>query len=103
MLFISTIVKEFCISDEEYKRVLNGFPFRGDFYSDVPNMVGCKIKSELNNLVCSGPKLKDAMLLLSIGFIYTYENATYTTVSDYSTYNDDFKNRLNNIVKKEKK
>ena len=102
LLIGSTIASASCISDEEYKRVLAGLPSKGDFYSDVPNMVNCKVKSELSDLVCSDPKLKNAMLLLSIGFIYAYENATHTPVEDYSTYNNDFRDRLNSIVRQEK-
>ena len=98
----STIASASCISDEEYKRVLAGLPSKGDFYSDVPNMVNCKVKSELSDLVCSDPKLKNAMLLLSIGFIYAYENATHTPVADYTTYNNNLKNWLNNLEKTEK-
>ena len=98
----STIANASCISDEEYKRVLAGLPSKGDFYSDVPNMVNCKVKSELSDLVCSDPKLKNAMLLLSIGFIYAYENATHTPVADYTTYNNDFEGWLNDFVKTEK-
>ncbi|MBN6081213.1 hypothetical protein HYE55_03840, partial [Aggregatibacter actinomycetemcomitans] len=103
LLFNSTIANAYsCISDEEHNRVINGLPSKGDFYSDVPNMADCKVKSELNSLVCSDSKLKDAMLLLSIGFIYAYENATHTPVTDYSNYNNDFRDRLNNIIKQEK-
>ena len=102
LLISSTIASASCISDEEYKRVLAGLPSKGDFYSDVPNMVNCKVKSELSDLVCSDPKLKNAMLLLSIGFIYAYENATHTPVEDYSTYNNYFRDRLNSIVRQEK-
>ena len=98
----STIASASCISDEEYTRVLAGLPSKGDFYSDVPNMVNCKVKSELSDLVCSDPKLKNAMLLLSIGFIYAYENATHTPVADYTTYNNDFEGWLNDFVKTEK-
>ncbi len=98
----STIASASCVSDEEYKRVLAGLPSKGDFYSDVPNMVNCKVKSELSDLVCSDPKLKNAMLLLSIGFIYAYENATHTPVADYTTYNNDFEGWLNDFVKTEK-
>ena len=98
----SIIASASCISDEEYKRVLAGLPSKGDFYSDVPNMVNCKVKSELSDLVCSDPKLKNAMLLLSIGFIYAYENATHTPVADYTTYNNDFEGWLNDFVKTEK-
>ena len=98
----STIASASCISNEEYKRVLAGLPSKGDFYSDVPNMVNCKVKSELSDLVCSDPKLKNAMLLLSIGFIYAYENATHTPVADYTTYNNDFEGWLNDFVKTEK-
>ena len=102
LLIGSTIASASCISDEEYKRVLAGLPSKGDFYSDVPNMVNCKVKSELSDLVCSDPKLKNAMLLLSIGFIYAYENATHTPVADYTTYNNDFEGWLNDFVKTEK-
>ena len=102
LLIGSTIANASCISDEEYKRVLVGLPSKGDFYSDVPNMVNCKVKSELSDLVCSDPKLKNAMLLLSIGFIYAYENATHTPVADYTTYNNDFEGWLNDFVKTEK-
>ena len=102
LLIGSTIASASCISDEEYKRVLAGLPSKGDFYSDVPNMVNCKVKSELSGLVCSDPKLKNAMLLLSIGFIYAYENATHTPVADYTTYNNDFEGWLNDFVKTEK-
>ena len=102
LLIGSTIASASCISDEEYKRVLAGLPSKEDFYSDVPNMVNCKVKSELSDLVCSDPKLKNAMLLLSIGFIYAYENATHTPVADYTTYNNDFEGWLNDFVKTEK-
>ena len=102
LLIGSTTASASCISDEEYKRVLAGLPSKGDFYSDVPNMVNCKVKSELSDLVCSDPKLKNAMLLLSIGFIYAYENATHTPVADYTTYNNDFEGWLNDFVKTEK-
>ena len=102
LLIGSTIASASCISDEEYKRVLAGLPSKGDFYSDVPNMVNYKVKSELSDLVCSDPKLKNAMLLLSIGFIYAYENATHTPVADYTTYNNDFEGWLNDFVKTEK-
>ena len=102
LLIGSTTASASCISDEEYKRVLAGLPSKGDFYSDVPNMVNCKVKSELSDLVCSDPKLKNAMLLLSIGFIYAYENATHTPVADYTTYNNDFEGWLSDFVKTEK-
>nr|WP_239398120.1 hypothetical protein [Aggregatibacter aphrophilus] len=56
----------------------------------------------MSHLVCNDLKLKKSLLLLSIAEIYAYENATHTPVADYSTYNNDFKDWLNNLVKAEK-
>ena len=44
------------------------------------------------------------MLLMSQGEVYAYENATKSevSVSDRITFNDNFKNWLNNIIGKEK-
>jgi len=61
----------------------------------------CKNKSALSELVCDNSQLKKSLLLLSMGEIYAYENATHTPVEDYSTYNDALKSWLNDLISKE--
>ncbi|OOF59837.1 hypothetical protein [Rodentibacter pneumotropicus] len=105
LLFLSFPFLSFassCISDKEYENIRAGLPTEKDFYSSVPNMVSCEKQNQLSYLICNDKKMKDAMMLLSIGFIYAYENATHTPVADYSTYNNDFRDWLNNLLSKEK-
>lgn len=101
-IFSSNLLALSCISDKEYKNIKDGLSSHREYYSSVPNIVDCEKKSNLSSLICNDRKLKDAMMLLSIGFIYAYENATHTPVEDYSTYNNDFRDWLNNLIGNEK-
>ena len=101
-VYIPYAYSESCL-DEKYNEVITEYlSIMNESYSRVKNILDCQVNSSLNNLVCSNDKLKNEMHLLSIGEIYAYENATHTPVADYSTYNDDFKDWLNNLVKSEK-
>lgn len=102
LLFSSSSSASSCISEKEYKNIKDGLPSNGEYYFNVPNVVDCKKQTNLSNLICNDKKLEDAMMLLSIGFIYAYENATHTPVEDYSTYNNDFRERLSNLIANEK-
>ncbi|OOF54935.1 hypothetical protein BKK56_07260 [Rodentibacter genomosp. 2] len=102
LLFSSSSSTSSCISEKEYKNIKDGLPSNGEYYFNVPNMVDCKKQTNLSNLICNDKKLEDAMMLLSIGFIYAYENATHTPVEDYSTYNNDFRDWLSNLIANEK-
>ena len=101
-VYIPYAYSESCLG-EKYNEVITEYlSIMNESYSRVKNISDCQVNSSLNNLVCSNDKLKNEMHLLSIGEIYAYENATHTPVADYSTYNDDFKDWLNNLVKSEK-
>lgn len=101
-VYIPYAYSESCLG-EKYNEVITEYlSIMNESYSRVKNILDCQVNSSLNNLVCSNDKLKNEMHLLSIGEIYAYENATHTPVADYSTYNDDFKDWLNNLVKSEK-
>ncbi|WP_241482409.1 hypothetical protein [Muribacter muris] len=90
-----------CFSNEEYQHIISRLPLNEEQYYNVPNMVNCNEKINLSQLVCVNNKIKNIFLLLSISRIYAYENATHTPVEDYSTYNNDFKEWINNIINKE--
>ncbi|KYK85202.1 hypothetical protein, partial [Aggregatibacter actinomycetemcomitans] len=105
----SLLANASCFTEREYNElVLKSLPDSNDDYYDkypygvIHNMASCSESNELSHLVCSDLKLKKSLLLLSIGEIYAYENAMHTPVADYSTYNNDFKDWLNNLVKAEK-
>ena len=101
-IYIPYAYSESCLG-EKYNEVITEYlSIMNESYSRVKSISDCQVNSSLNNLVCSNDKLKNEMHLLSIGEIYAYENATHTPVADYSTYNDDFKDWLNNLVKSEK-
>ena len=98
-----------CFTDKEYSELIfKSLPnSNDDYYENYPygiidNMADCSKSDELSNWVCHDAKLKKSLLLLSIAEIYAYENATHTPVADYSMYNNDFKDWLNNLVKAEK-
>ena len=98
-----------CFTDKEYNELIFKFlpNSNDDYYENYPygiidNMADCSKSDELSNWVCHDAKLKKSLLLLSIAEIYAYENATHTPVADYSMYNNDFKDWLNNLVKAEK-
>ena len=109
LFLFASLVSASCFTEREYNElVLKSLPdSNDDYYDDYPygiihNMADCSKSDELSNLVCHDAKLKKSLLLLSIAEIYAYENATHTPVADYSMYNNDFKDWLNNLVKAEK-
>ena len=109
LFLFSSLVNASCFTEREYNElVLKSLPDSNDDYYEtypygiIQNMADCSKSDELSNLVCHDAKLKKSLLLLSIGEIYAYENATHTPVADYTTYNNNLKNWLNNLVKKEK-
>ena len=89
-----------CFNDKEYKLISNYLTNGNDDYykSSTYNIADCKNKSALSELVCDNSQLKKSLLLLSMGEIYAYENATHTPVEDYSTYNDALKSWLNDLI-----
>ena len=101
-IYIPYAYSESCLG-EKYNEVITEYlSIMNESYSRVKSISDCQVNSSLNNLVCSDNKLKNEMHLLSIGEIYAYENATHTPVADYTTYNNNLKNWLNNLVKTEK-
>ena len=108
-ILFSSLVNASCFTEREYNElVLKSLPDSNDDYYEtypygiIQNMADCSKSDELSNLVCHDAKLKKSLLLLSMGEIFAYENATHTPVTNYSTYNDGFKDWLNNLVKSEK-
>ena len=108
-ILFSSLVNASCFTEREYNElVLKSLPDSNDDYYEtypygiIQNMADYSKSDELSNLVCHDAKLKKSLLLLSIGEIYAYENATHTPVADYTTYNNNLKNWLNNLVKTEK-
>ena len=110
LFLFASLVNASCFTEREYNElVLKSLPDSNDYYyyeeysyGIIQNMADCSKSDELSNLVCHDAKLKKSLLLLSIGEIYAYENATHTPVADYTTYNNNLKNWLNNLVKTEK-
>jgi len=107
-ILFSSLVNASCFTEREYNElVLKSLPDSNDDYYEtypygiIQNMADCSKSDELSNLVCHDAKLKKSLLLLSIGEIYAYENATHTPVEDYSTYNDALKSWLNDLISKE--
>ena len=108
LFLFSSLVNASCFTEREYNElVLKSLPDSNDDYYEkypygiIQNMADCSKSDELSNLVCHDAKLKKSLLLLSIGEIYAYENATHTPVEDYSTYNDALKSWLNDLISKE--
>ena len=108
LFLFASLVNASCFTEREYNElVLKSLPDSNDYYYEeysygiIQNMADCSKSDELSNLVCHDAKLKKSLLLLSIGEIYAYENATHTPVEDYSTYNDALKSWLNDLISKE--
>ena len=108
LFLFASLVSASCFTEREYNElVLKSLPDSNDDYYEtypygiIQNMADCSKSDELSNLVCHDAKLKKSLLLLSIGEIYAYENATHTPVEDYSTYNDALKSWLNDLISKE--
>ncbi|QEH49825.1 hypothetical protein [Aggregatibacter actinomycetemcomitans] len=95
-----------CFANDEYNMVLQKLnEFNQGLYQDYgsdnfANIVDCKNTSVLASLVCNNKELENAMLLLSKGEIYTYENATKKPLLNLN-YNIPFRDGLNGILKKE--
>lgn len=102
--FVSNAYSMSCFTEEENNRNLENIKFHNEFYSDVHSIADCNNLSPINKIVCDSEELKNGMLLMSQGEVYAYENATKSevSVSDRITFNDNFKNWLNNIIGKEK-
>ena len=102
--FVSNAYSMSCFTEEESNRNLEKIKFLSDSYGDVHSIIDCNDLSPMNKFVCSSEELKNGMLLMSQGEVYAYENATKSevSVSDRITFNDNFKNWLNNIIGKEK-
>ena len=102
--FVSNAYSMSCFTEEESNRNLEKIKFLSDSYGDVHSIIDCNDLSHMNKFVCSSEELKNGMLLMSQGEVYAYENATKSevSVSDRITFNDNFKNWLNNIIGKEK-
>lgn len=108
LIFISSFANSSCFTHNEYNLIIQSLPTENEEYYDnfpygrINNIVDCRESSKLSDMVCKSPELKKALMLLSIGEIYAYENATHSPVPDYSTYNDNFKFFLNNLVEEQK-
>lgn len=102
--FVSNAYSMSCFTEEENNRNLEKIKFLSDSYGDVHSIIDCNNLSPINKIVCDSEELKNGMLLMSQGEVYAYENATKSevSVSDRITFNDNFKNWLNNIIGKEK-
>ena len=102
--FVSNAYSMSCFTEEESNRNLEKIKLINEFYGDVHSIADCNNLSPINKIVCDSEELKNGMLLMSQGEVYAYENATKSevSVSDRITFNDNFKNWLNNIIGKEK-
>ena len=100
--FVSNAYSMSCFTEEENNRNLENIKFHNEFYSDVHSIADCNNLSPINKIVCDSDELKNGVLLISQGEVYAYENATRSEVGDRITFNDGLKNRLNNIIGKEK-
>ena len=102
--FVSNAYSMSCFTEEESNRNLEKIKLNNEFYGDVHSIADCNNLSPINKIVCDSEELKNGMLLMSQGEVYAYENATKSevSVSDRITFNDNFKNWLNNIIGKEK-
>ena len=102
--FASSAYSMSCFTEEESNRNLEKIKLINEFYGDVHSIADCNNLSPINKIVCDSDELKNGVLLISQGEVYAYENATKSevSVSDRITFNDNFKNWLNNIIGKEK-
>ena len=100
--FVSNAYSMSCFTEEENNRNLEEIKSNNEFYGDVHSIADCNNLSPINKIVCDSDELKNGVLLMSQGEVYAYENATHTPVADYTTYNNNLKNWLNNLVKSEK-
>lgn len=104
-LLLSIFAQASCFTEFENNLITESLPGKNDKYYENPpygrinNIVNCDERTVLSNLVCDIPELRKSLLLLSIGEIYAYENATKSPVPDYSTYNNDLIEWLNNVIK----
>ena len=102
--FASSAYSMSCFNDDENNKISEQIKFLSESYGDVHSIADCNNLSPINKIVCDSEELKNGMLLMSQGEVYAYENATKSKVrvSDRITFNDNFKNWLNNIIGKEK-
>ena len=102
--FVSNAYSMSCFTEEGNNRNLEKIKFNNEFYGDVHSIADCNNLSPINKIVCDSEELKNGMLLMSQGEVHAYENATKSEigVEDRITFNDNFKNWLNNIIGKEK-
>ena len=102
--FASSAYSMSCFNDDENNKISEQIKFLSESYGDVHSIADCNNLSPINKIVCDSEELKNGMLLMSQGEVYAYENATKSevSVSDRITFNDNFKNWLNNIIGKEK-
>ena len=102
--FVSNAYSMSCFTEEESNRNLEKIKLINEFYGDVHSIADCNNLSPINKIVCDSEELKNGMLLMSQGEVHAYENATKSEigVEDRITFNDNFKNWLNNIIGKEK-
>ena len=100
--FASSAYSMSCFNDDENNKILEQIKFLSESYGDVHSIADCNNLSPINKIVCDSDELKNGVLLISQGEVYAYENATRSEVEDRITFNDGLKNRLNNIIGKEK-
>ena len=102
--FASSAYSMSCFNDDENNKILEQIKFLSESYGDVHSIADCNNLSPINKIVCDSEELKNGMLLMSQGEVHAYENATKSEigVEDRITFNDNFKNWLNNIIGKEK-
>ena len=102
--FASSAYSMSCFNDDENNKISEQIKFLSESYGDVHSIADCNNLSPINKIVCDSEELKNGMLLMSQGEVYAYENATKSEigVEDRITFNDNFKNWLNNIIGKEK-
>ena len=100
--FASSAYSMSCFNDDENNKISEQIKFLSESYGDVHSIADCNNLSPINKIVCDSDELKNGVLLISQGEVYAYENATRSEVGDRITFNDGLKNRLNNIIGKEK-
>lgn len=91
-----------CHVYDENNKISEQIKFLSESYGDVHSIADCNNLSPINKIVCDSDELKNGVLLISQGEVYAHENATRSEVGDRITFNDGLKNRLNNIIGKEK-
>lgn len=100
--FASSAYSMSCFNDDENNKISEQIKFLSESYGDVHSIADCNNLSPINKIVCDSDELKNGVLLIPQGEVYAYENATRSEVGDRITFNDGLKNRLNNIIGKEK-